>query len=110
MTLQQSPELDSVFAAVADPTRRAIIEALSAGDETAGSLAARFPISRPAVARHIRVLRESGIVVVQRRGRERVNSLDPRVLGPAMEWIKHMSRFWDDRLAKLKQAVEGEES
>ena len=110
MTLQQSSELDTVFAAMADPTRRAIIEALSAGDETAGSLAARFPISRPAVARHIRVLRDSGIVVVRPRGRERVNSLNPRVLGPAMEWIEHMSRFWDDRLAKLRQAVEGEES
>lgn len=106
MTLQQSSELDTVFAAMADPTRRAIIEALSAGDETAGSLAARFPISRPAVARHIRVLRNSGIVMVRRRGRERVNSLNPRVLGPAMEWIEHMSRFWDERLAALKSEVE----
>ncbi len=106
MTLQPSSELDNVFAAMADPTRRAIIEALSAGDETAGSLAARFPISRPAVARHIRVLRDSGIVVVRPRGRERVNSLNPRVLAPAQEWIKHMSRFWNERLAILKSEVE----
>ncbi len=106
MITQTDTQMDNVFAAMADPTRRAIIEALSAGDETAGSLAARFPISRPAVARHIRVLRESGIVVVRPRGRQRVNSLNPRVLGPAQEWIEQLSRFWDERLENLKSAVE----
>lgn len=109
MNLQQDViQLDNVFAAMADPTRRAIIEVLAEGDETAGSLAARFPISRPAVARHIRVLRDSGIVIVRPLGRERVNSLNPRVMAPAQEWIEHMSRFWDERLANLKQQIEDE--
>lgn len=106
MITQTDTQMDNVFAAMADPTRRAIIETLAAGDETAGALAARFPISRPAVARHIRVLRDSGIVVVRPRGRERINSLNPQVLGPAQDWIKHMSRFWDERLARLKSTVE----
>lgn len=104
-----SPQLDSLFGALADPTRRAIIAMLAERDLSAGEVAAAFDISRPAVARHMRVLRNSGIVGVQSRGRTRINHLEAAALAPAAQWIRYYERFWDDKLATLKTRIEEQE-
>lgn len=99
-------ENQAVFRAVADPTRRAIIELLAVEDMTAGAVAGHFEISRPAVAKHMKILREGGIVVAHRNGRERINRLEPAGLKAVADWVAHYERFWDRRLAKLKLEVE----
>jgi DNA-binding transcriptional ArsR family regulator len=76
-----------VAGAIADPVRRAILERLRTGDLTAGAIAAAFPISRPATSRHLRILREQGLVVDAVRGRERVYGLDPRPLAELEAWL-----------------------
>ncbi len=95
-----------VFRALADPTRRAIISMLADGARPIGDIASHFDMSRPAVAKHLAILRESGIITVVAQGRERINKLNPKTLKTAADWINHFDRFWDDRLAKLKSLVE----
>lgn len=71
----------------------------------AGELAAQFPVSRPAVSRHLRVLREAGLVRERREGRLRLYLADPEPLGELRDWLE---RYWDDKLLGLKQLAEGE--
>jgi DNA-binding transcriptional ArsR family regulator len=80
------------FAALADPTRRRIVELLAERDRDAGELDSAFPVSRPAVSRHLRVLRESG----------RVFSLDPRPLDELASWLDRYRSFWSQRLDALE--------
>ena len=87
--------------ALADPTRRTIVELLAECDHTAGEIAARFDTSRPAVSRHLRVLREHGLVRVREDGRHRVYSLDPAPLEELDEWLAHYRGFWTNRLDAL---------
>jgi DNA-binding transcriptional ArsR family regulator len=75
------------FEAIADPVRRDVLRLLGHGPRTAGQVASGFDISRPAVSRHLRVLRETGLVTSERRGRERVYSLDPTPLAAVESWI-----------------------
>lgn len=95
-----------VFRALADPTRRAIISMLAGGARPIADIASEFDMTRPAVAKHLAILREGGIVVVEPRGRERINRLNPAALKSAADWLNHFDKFWDDRLAKLKEVVE----
>ncbi|GJL93047.1 ArsR/SmtB family transcription factor [Hyphococcus sp.] len=95
-----------VFRALADPTRRAIISMLSAGPRPIAEIADEFEMTRPAVAKHLAILREGGLIAVEPKGRERINRLNPAALKTAADWINHFDQFWDDRLAKLKQVVE----
>jgi DNA-binding transcriptional ArsR family regulator len=95
-----------VFRALADPTRRAIISMLSDGPRPIADIAVEFDMTRPAVAKHLAILKEGGIVVVEPRGRERINRLNPAALKTAADWLNHFDRFWDERFAKLKEAVE----
>lgn len=95
-----------VFRALADPTRRAIISMLADGARPIADIAAEFDMTRPAIAKHLAVLRDGGIVVAEPRGRERINRLNPEALKTAADWLNHFDRFWDGRLAKLKEAVE----
>ena len=97
---------DDAFAAIADPHRRRIIDLLATGDRTAGQVAASFAISRPAVAKHLKILQDQGIVLVRRQGRERINRLNPVALKPVRDWVAQYDRFWDERLAALKRQVE----
>ena len=97
---------DDAFAAIADPHRRQIIDLLATGDRTAGQVAASFAISRPAVAKHLKILQDQGIVLVRRQGRERINRLNPAALKPVRDWVAQYDRFWDERLAALKRQVE----
>ena len=97
---------DAVFAALADPTRRHLIEALASRPASATSLAADLPISRQAVAKHLAGLRAARLVSAERAGRETLYSLDPRPLGEAAEWIARVGVEWDSRLAELRRALD----
>jgi DNA-binding transcriptional ArsR family regulator len=84
--------------ALADPTRRTIVELLAERDRSAGELASHFCTSRPGVSRHLRVLREHGLVRVREEGRRRVYSLDPAPLEELDEWLARYRSFWTNRL------------
>ena len=90
------------FAALADPTRRQIVELLAERDRDAGELAAAFPVTRPAVSRHLRVLRESGLVTVRPHAQRRVFSLDPGPLEELASWLDWCRSFWSRRLDALE--------
>jgi DNA-binding transcriptional ArsR family regulator len=88
-----------VLAALADPVRREIVELLADGEVTAGAIADRFPVSRPAVSRHLRVLREAGLVRATERGRERVYRLDRAPLAELDRWLERYRPFPAERAA-----------
>ena len=96
----------SAFAALADPTRRTIVELLAAGERSAGELASEFETSRPAVSRHLRVLREHGLVSAREHGRGRVYALEPAPLAELDEWLEHYRGFWTNRLDALDVELE----
>lgn len=93
--------LDDVFGALADPTRRAILRRLTAGDASVGELAAPFEMSFAAVSKHVGVLERAGLVVRESRGRERRCHLDPRPLEAVSDWANHSRAFWNERLDAL---------
>ena len=98
---------DAVFSALADPTRRQVIETLASRQSaTATSLAAELPITRQAVAKHLGALRAAELVSVERLGREVHYRLEPRPLGEAARWIERVGAEWDARLDHLKRLVE----
>jgi len=90
-----------VFAALADPTRRRLLELLAAGERSAGELAAEFDISRPGVSRHLRVLREAGLVRARSEGQRRLYSVDPGPLDELDAWLARWRGFWSQRLDAL---------
>jgi DNA-binding transcriptional ArsR family regulator len=87
--------------ALADPTRRRIVELLAEQDRSAGELAAEFSTSRPAVSRHLRVLREHGLVKARSEAQRRVYSLDPAPLAELDAWLARYRSFWSQRLDAL---------
>ncbi|CAN5299477.1 metalloregulator ArsR/SmtB family transcription factor [soil metagenome] len=89
------------IAALGDPTRRRILELLVAGELGAGELADEFPVSRPAVSRHLRVLRDAGLVRVRIDGQRRVYAVDPRPLAEFDAWLEPYRRLWAQRLDAL---------
>jgi DNA-binding transcriptional ArsR family regulator len=95
-----------VFRAISDPTRREIIGMLARENLSVGEVAARFEMTRPAVAKHLGILRDADLIVVQRDGRRNVNRLKPQTLKTVADWLEYYSRFWDDKLANLKREVE----
>ena len=94
------------LAALADPTRRRIVEVLAEGERSAGDLAAHFPGARPGVSRHLRVLREHGLVRSRIDGRRRMYSLDPRPLDEMEAWLTHYRAFWENRLDALDTEIQ----
>ena len=94
------------FRALADPTRRDILRLLGTQDMTIADVAGRFDMTRAAVKKHLTVLSDGGLITVTPRGRERINSLNPAGFAPALSWLEYFDRFWDDRLATLKSAIE----
>lgn len=90
-----------MFEALADPTRRRILELLVDGERTAGELAAAFDTSRPAVSRHLRVLREAGLVRWRGDAQRRIYRLDPGPLAEVDAWLERYRRFWAGRLDAL---------
>jgi DNA-binding transcriptional ArsR family regulator len=103
--LSAAPALD-VFTAIADPTRRAILDRLRQGPAPVNALAAGFRQSRPAISRHLRILRQADIVREQRRGRERVYHLHPDRLADIANWILPYRAFWQGSLDRLKHHLE----
>jgi DNA-binding transcriptional ArsR family regulator len=99
----QVTNLDHVYGAIADPTRRAILAMLAEGDEVnVGFLADRFPISLNGVSKHIKVLERAGLVERTIQGREHRLRLRPEPLRQAAQWLEHYRRFWDARLDALE--------
>ena len=94
-----------VFEALADPTRRRLLELLATGERSAGELAGQFEISRPGVSRHLRVLRESGLVLAREEGQRRVYSLDPAPLAELDDWLARYRVFWVNRLDALDTEI-----
>jgi DNA-binding transcriptional ArsR family regulator len=95
-----------VFRAIADPTRRAILDRLRAGGAPVNALAADFSQSRPAISKHLRVLRQARLVREQRVGRERRYELDPAPLQQVAGWIEGYRAFWQTNLENLKRYLE----
>jgi DNA-binding transcriptional ArsR family regulator len=103
----QSPApLDAVFFALSDGTRRGLLGRLRGAELTAGALAEGFQVTRPAVSRHLRILREARLVSERRRGRERVYRLTPEPLAGATGWLDDYRMFWAARLHELKSFIE----
>lgn len=101
-----SPE--ATFSALADPTRRAVLDLLRRGAQPAGNIASRFPISRPAISKHLGLLRRAHLVEERREGRHRVYHLNPAPLRAVDHWLEQYRTFWTGNLASLKAFVESE--
>jgi DNA-binding transcriptional ArsR family regulator len=98
--------LNQTFAALSDPARRDLIIQLVAGPKTAGTLAKPFQISRPAISRHLRVLREAGVVRVEVNGREHWYHLNTSALQDAQTWLDDIQQMWGTALGSLRDFVE----
>ena len=99
--------LDLVFRALADPTRRAILDRLTEGDATVGRLSEPFPLSFAAVSKHLGVLERAGLVTRESRGRERMCRINPAAFEDARSWLEFHERFWSDRLNALDRLISG---
>lgn len=98
---------DRTFDALADPTRRQIVELLVGEPEaTISWIASHFRVSRQAVTKHLNALQEAGIVDIETRGRERIVTLRPTSLHAASQWLEDVGRQWDNRLAALRAHLE----
>ncbi|GGJ82051.1 transcriptional regulator [Pilimelia anulata] len=94
-------ELDAVFGALADPTRRAILHRLKAGEASVAALAEPFAMSQPAVSKHLRVLAEAGLITRSRRGTARLSHLDAAPLRAAAAWLAEYRSFWAESHGRL---------
>jgi DNA-binding transcriptional ArsR family regulator len=99
---------EAAFQALADPTRRAVLDLLRRGSQPAGQIAQSFPISRPAISKHLRLLRRAHLVQERREGRNRVYQLNPEPLRAVDRWLDQYRVFWQANLASLKAFVETE--
>ena len=108
VTYSPARSAESTFQALADPTRRAVLDLLRGGSQPAGQIARSFPVSRPAISKHLRLLRRAHLVREQRQGRLRVYQLNPEPLRAVDSWIEQYRRFWSLSLTNLKAFVESE--
>jgi DNA-binding transcriptional ArsR family regulator len=99
---------EATFQALADPTRRAVLDLLRMGAQPAGRIAESFPISRPAISKHLRQLRKAHLVVESRSGRHRVYQLNAEPLKAVDSWLERYRMFWTQNLNSLKMFVEQE--
>lgn len=99
----KAPQLDHLMAALSDPTRRAVLEALADGPRAVGDLAGDLPVTRPAVSQHLRVLLDAGLVTVRAEGTRRFYAADPRGLQALRAWL---DGFWSSRLAAFAAHVD----
>ncbi len=108
MVKSSAARLDSVFHALADPTRRQILRELAAGERTLGEIAAPHKMSLAAVSKHIKVLENAELIARERRGSFRIVRLQAQSLKPAEEWIAFYSRFWNQKPGNLEKHLEGD--
>jgi DNA-binding transcriptional ArsR family regulator len=99
---------ESAFQALADPTRRAVLDLLRKGSQPAGQIARRFPVSRPAISKHLRLLRCAHLVEERKQGRHRFYQLNPEPLKAVDSWLEQYRVFWRSSLTSLKTFVETE--
>ena len=99
--------LDATFAALADPTRRAILARLTEGEATVAELAAPFRVSQPAISRHLKVLEQAGLISRHRRATARLSRLEAEPLREATTWLAGYQEFWDERFDRLDAVLEG---
>ncbi|HUQ44323.1 MAG TPA: metalloregulator ArsR/SmtB family transcription factor [Candidatus Limnocylindria bacterium] len=99
--------LDAVFGALADPTRRAILARLASGDLAVGDLAAPFPVSQPAISRHLKVLEGAGLISRSRRATARLSHLEAEPLRQATSWLARYQAYWDERYDQLDEVLAG---
>lgn len=104
--VKYTPKLDATFAALADPTRRAILGRLAGGDTSVGELARPFAMSLPAVSKHLRVLERAGLLTQSKQGRIRRCRLRAAPLHDATKWIARYRKYWEDQLDALAAYVE----
>jgi DNA-binding transcriptional ArsR family regulator len=97
--------MEAVLRALADESRRTLLEALAAGPATAGELAGLLPIARPGVSRHLRVLREAGLVEVRKDAQRRVYGLRPEPLAEVEDWLSRHRAMWEQRLDALHTEI-----
>lgn len=100
-----APQLDAVFHALGDPTRRRMLHKLATGERTVGQLAEPFAISLAAASKHIKALEKAGLIRREVRGRTHVCHLEPGPLATAREWLSIYERFWTDRLDVLERLL-----
>ena len=106
MVKYDSNQLDSVFAALSDPTRRQILETLAGGESLVTRLAAPFNMSLPAVSKHLRVLESAGLLKRTRLGREHRIELEAEPMKEALQWMERYRRFWEGSLDALADYLE----
>jgi len=97
---------ETAFSALADPTRRAVLDLLLRGGLPAGQIAQAFPVSRPAISKHLRVLRQAQLVRMHRFGRQRLFELNPGPLKTVDLWLSRYRAFWQNELSSLRRFVE----
>jgi len=95
------------FRAIADPTRRQILRLLRNGPQTVGELASNFPTSRPAISKHLRLLRSAGLVTTQKDGAAHICRLNAKPLRAVSQWLREYEVFWGESLRGLRSYVEG---
>ena len=103
----QTQQLDAVFAALADPTRRAILARLASGEASVAELAEPFDMSQPAISKHLKVLERAGLVVPGRDRQRRPRRLQAKALQDAAEWLERYRKLWERRFSELDAVLEG---
>lgn len=98
------------LSAIADPTRRRIVELLAERDRTAGELVEAFEVSAPAISQHLKVLREAGLVTTRAEGQTRIQALNPAGLDELDAWLHRMRAFWSRRLDALERELRAEDA
>jgi DNA-binding transcriptional ArsR family regulator len=103
---QASPQLDAVFAALADPTRRAILARLSTGEASVTELAEPFAMTQPAISKHLKVLERAGLISRGVDAQRRPRKLEPRPLAEATGWLEEYRKFWEGSFERLDSLLE----
>src|SRR5215468_2289221 len=106
VTQASARHLDATFAALADPTRRAIIARLASGEATVNELAEPFAMTQPAVSKHLKVLERAGLISRDRDAQRRPSRLEPRRLAEASAWLDKYRQFWEASFARLDTVLE----
>lgn len=101
MVIMQAHSLDATFAALADPTRRAILARLAEGEATVSELTEPFQISQPAISKHLKVLERAGLISHGRDAQRRPRRLEAKPLAEATEWLESYRQFWEKRFQQL---------
>jgi DNA-binding transcriptional ArsR family regulator len=101
-------QLSLTFAALADPTRRSILARLAEGEATAGELAEPFPMSKPAISRHLKVLEQAGLIARSREAQWRPSRFQADPLDEAVDWMQERKRTWEGRMDRLDAHLKGE--